>query len=152
MPFPLAEFVLRGSGLVPDFRVFQFDAVANLSILTKYLQQITTSWKHRHFLETPTFLLTTRRMIFWSEPGPVLEVQEEVDKHTGQPGATARRWGCCARSRWRLQGLLRPLLPRNWTREPVLCTVATLPGAAASCGTGRFSKLSQLKRAKKLFL
>ena len=48
-----------------------------------------------------------------------------------QPGATARRWGCCARSRWRLQGLLRPLLPRNWTREPVLCTVATLPGAAA---------------------
>ena len=111
--------------------MFQFDVAANLSILTKYLQQITTSWKHRHFLETPTFLLTTRRMIFWSEPGPVLEVQEEVDKHTGQPGATARRWGCCARSRWRLQGLLRPLLPRNWTREPVLCTVATLPGAAA---------------------
>ena len=111
--------------------MFQFDVAANLSILTKYLQQITTSWKHRHFLETPTFLLTTRRMIFWSEPGPVLEVQEEVDKHTGQPGATARRWGCCARSRWRLQGLLRPLLPRNWTRGPVLCTVATLPGAAA---------------------
>ena len=61
LPFPLAELVLRGSGLVPDFRVFQFDVAANLSILTKYLQQITTSWKHRHFLETPTFLLTTRR-------------------------------------------------------------------------------------------
>ena len=118
MPFPLAELVLRGSGLVPDFRMFQFDVAANLSILTKYLQQITTSWKHRHFLETPTFLLTTRRMIFWSEPGAVPEVQEEVDKHTGQPGAAARRWGCCARSRWRLQGLLRPLLPRNRTREP----------------------------------
>ena len=41
MPFPLAELVLRGSGLVPDFRVFQFDVAANLSILTKYLQQIT---------------------------------------------------------------------------------------------------------------
>ena len=75
--------------------------------------------KHRHFLETPTFLLTkfTSRMIFWSEPAAA-EVQEEVDKHTGQPGATARRWGCCARSRWRLQGLLRPLLPRDRTRAP----------------------------------
>jgi hypothetical protein len=41
LPFPLAELVLRGSGLVPDFRVFQFDAATNLSILTKYLQQIT---------------------------------------------------------------------------------------------------------------
>ena len=125
MPFPLAELVLRGSGLVPDFRVFQFDAATNLSILTKYLQQITTSWKHRHFLETPTFLLTTRPMIFWSEPVLCAAVQEEVDKHTGQPGAAdtgqpgaaARRWGCCARSRWRLQGLLRPLLPRDRTRE-----------------------------------
>ena len=127
MPFPLAELVLSTSGLVPDFRMFQFDVAANLSILTKYLQQITTSWKHRHFLETPTFLLTkfTSRMIFWSEPAAA-EVQEEVDKHTGQPGAAdtgqpgaaARRWGCCARSRWRLQGLLRPLLPRDRTRAP----------------------------------
>jgi hypothetical protein len=31
LPFPLAELVLRGSGLVPDFRVFQFDVAANLS-------------------------------------------------------------------------------------------------------------------------
>jgi hypothetical protein len=31
IPFPLAELVLRGSGLVPDFRVFQFDVAANLS-------------------------------------------------------------------------------------------------------------------------
>jgi hypothetical protein len=33
-----------------------------------------------------------------------------------------------------------------------LAAIATLPGAAASCGTGRFSKLSQLKKIKKLFL
>ena len=64
---PPPELVLRGSGLVPDFRMFQFDVAANLSILTKYLQQITTSWKHRHFLETPTFLLSSesaRRTFF----------------------------------------------------------------------------------------
>jgi hypothetical protein len=63
MPFPLAELVLRGSGLVPDFRMFQFDVATNLSILTKYLQQITTSWKHRHFFETPTFLLSARQPV-----------------------------------------------------------------------------------------
>ena len=85
MPFPLAELVLRGSGLVPDFRVFQFDAATNLSILTKYLQQITTSWKHRHFLETPTFLLTTRRMIFWSEPASCRRCRRRLTRTTGSP-------------------------------------------------------------------
>ena len=85
MPFPLAELVLRGSGLVPDFRVFQFDAATNLSILTKYLQQITTSWKHRHFLETPTFLLTTRPMIFWSEPAACRRCRRRLTRTTGSP-------------------------------------------------------------------
>ena len=38
MPFPLAELVLRGSGLVPDFRVFRFDVA---TILTRISNKIT---------------------------------------------------------------------------------------------------------------
>jgi hypothetical protein len=50
LPFPLAELVLRGSGLVPDFRVFRFDVA---TILTRISNKITIlgntdiSWKHR---------------------------------------------------------------------------------------------------------
>jgi len=89
LPFPLAEFVLRGSGLVPDFRVFQFDAVANLSILTKYLQQITTSWKHRHFLETPTFLLPDSPSHHFGANPPV-PGRRRFDT-AGGPGSPAQR-------------------------------------------------------------
>ena len=46
---PIAELVLRGSGLVPDFRVFQFDAATNLSIFST----------NHNFLETQTFLGNT---------------------------------------------------------------------------------------------
>jgi hypothetical protein len=49
LPFPLAELALRGSGLVPDFRVFLLDVANNLSVLK-------VSSTDHNFLETLTFL------------------------------------------------------------------------------------------------
>ena len=47
MPFPLAELVLRGSGLVPDFRVLQFEGAANLSAAHSFQHGIT---EKSHFI------------------------------------------------------------------------------------------------------
>jgi len=41
LPFPLAELVLRGSGLVPDFRVLQCNVAANLSFALSFYHCIT---------------------------------------------------------------------------------------------------------------
>jgi hypothetical protein len=52
LPFPLAELVLRGSGLVPDFRVLQCNVAANLSFALSFYHCIS---KKSHFRRNTKF-------------------------------------------------------------------------------------------------
>ena len=113
MPSPLVELVLRGSGLVPDFSVLNFGCCQPIFFpfsLPLYLQEI-------------TLFRNTKFFSRWSLPVRVNSNLRETPQalsavivvRSGRPAAGARRRGLCARSRWRLPRLRRPLHPRELT-------------------------------------
>ena len=119
MPFPLAELVLRGSGLVPDFRVFQFDVAANLSFALSFYHCIS---KKSHFqvnCEHEDFFpgFCPSHLDFRAKPH-CPHRQRQVCQPCGVAARARHGAGaCCAWSRWRLPGMLRPQHPRELTRE-----------------------------------